>query len=130
MAAVRLFSRPPVLLCRPLVNFSSTALDRLRESQRQESEAFDAKNKAILEQMPEQIKQQLAEITRLRKNVDELVDVLNEHEFLGEGELLAELQSSSTQVDIGAELHRMTDLNRRLVRRLEEVDAVLGANPC
>eukprot|EP00617_Octactis_speculum_P014502 CAMPEP_0185767868 /NCGR_PEP_ID=MMETSP1174-20130828/45612_1 /TAXON_ID=35687 /ORGANISM="Dictyocha speculum, Strain CCMP1381" /LENGTH=84 /DNA_ID=CAMNT_0028452239 /DNA_START=54 /DNA_END=308 /DNA_ORIENTATION=+ len=84
--------------------------------------------------MPPELKLQLEKISSIRGKCDELIDVLEEHEFIGAGELREELVTDATKgsqaVDIGHELERLIKLQRRLVRRLEEVDAVLGANPC
>lgn len=124
---------PPRLV--PLVRGFASALDRVRAVQKEEAAAFDSAAKTRAATMPEELKVKLEEISRLRSSVDELVEVLSEHEFLGDGELLRLLQtdaagSDGRALDIDDELARVAELNRRLTRRLEDVDATLGANPC
>ena len=111
-----------------------SALDRLRASQKEEADAFDRRNLKRLTSMPDELKQKFEKATQLRSTINELVEALQEHEFLGEGELLSELQNDNNDegkaFEIDGELKRLGHLQSKLARRLEEVDAVLGANPC
>ena len=64
---------------------SQSALDRVLEQQRIDAEAFDAANRQRQDGMPEELREKLMEITRLRGVVDQLIEILNENEFIGEG---------------------------------------------
>ena len=59
-----------------------------------------------------------------RSTINELVEALPEHEFLGEGELLSELQNDNDDegkaFEIDGELKRLGHLQSKLARRLKE----------
>ena len=120
-------------IARPFAS-NMSALDRLRASQKEEADAFDRRNLNRVKSMPDELKQKFEKAAQLRSTVNELVEALQDHEFLGEGELLSELQNDNDNegkaFEIDGELKRLRHLQSKLARRLEEVDAVLGANPC